>query len=832
MTSLTPSDIQNLGPEALRKIRAELARRSLAEYTRQMWPIIEPGAPLVWGWVPDAICDHLQAVAEGHIKRLVINVPPGSMKALDGDTPVLTAEGWKRHADLFTGDLVYGPDGKFKRVIASTVEREDECYEIEFDTGEKIIAGAAHEWKIERDYWSRKTTRSRRTLVVETRNLRCPGGNLRQDRVPLPKPIRGIRQLLPIDPYIFGAWLGDGSSDAAYLHVGEQDIGHFGQFGRVKLVRPREGRNDNFYRVYIEGLQIQLRALDVFKNKHIPETYLHGDFNQRLALLQGLLDTDGHVDMSACIFTNKNRDLAEGCAYLARSLGCKVKVFEKNSWANGVAYGKHWSVRIRCPKGIVPFRLKRKLDRVKYINPDDYRSGRSSKLYIKSVTPVGKRLVKCIEVDDGVYLAGKSLIPTHNSKLTAVALPSWMWTFKPHHKFLTSSYALSLAERNNIECRRVLQSKWYNDSFGISISPEEGGKVNFSTTSLGAARAISVGGQTTGYRGDLFIIDDPHDVSKVESDAKRAEAVQWFIESAQTRLNSLVDSTIVVVMQRVHEEDVTSVALEMGYEHLCIPMRWDEAYRKTTSIGWTDPRTTTGDLMWPERFPATELDTLERNMGAYAVASQMQQHPAPRKGGLFAVDRLIEMDDLPTDDTYSFVRAWDLAGSEGSGAYSVGVLMAYGHTRKRYYICDVVRGQWGGGKVRQKVNDTADADGIETAIVLPQDPGQAGKVLVEDMIAGLAGYNARAEIQSGSKETRAEPFAAQVEIGNVVVLNRVWKKTFVDELRFFPKGKFKDQVDASASAFNKLSSTMRKRKRTSSLAMAGEKQDNLARLAG
>jgi len=419
---------------------------------------------------------------------------------------------------------------------------------------------------------------------------------------------------------------------------------------------------------------------------------------------------------------------------------------------------------------------------------------------------------------------------TMKSKMTSVLWPAWSWLNRPHYKFLSSSYALSLAERNNVECRRILQSDWYGKHFGIHISSEEAGKVNFSTDKLGVMRAISVGGATTGYRGDSFIIDDPHDVSKAESDAKRSEAVQWFIESAQTRLNSLKDSSIVVVMQRVHEEDVTATAVEMGYELLRVPMRWDESMRTTTSIGWTDPRTKDEELMWEDRFPKTELDILEQNMGAYATAAQMQQQPAPRKGGMFQVDSIRQIEDLP-DENFIAVRAWDLAGSEGKGAYTVGTKMLYGETSQQFYVVDVVRKQLGGGAVRQLIEKTAEDDGHTCKIIVPQDPGAAGKVVVQDIIALLHGYNAKAEAQSGSKETRAEPLASQVEIGRVNVLKRTWTKAWLDELRFFPKSKFKDQVDATASAFNELSALTRKKRKTPQLSVVGERQSNVHKVA-
>ena len=415
------------------------------------------------------------------------------------------------------------------------------------------------------------------------------------------------------------------------------------------------------------------------------------------------------------------------------------------------------------------------------------------------------------------------------SRLSRVMMPLYIWTRKPWARVIGASYALNLAERDNYYARTILQTDWYQNNFGVSISSEQGAKVNFDNTSMGGLRAISVGGATTGFRGDFLILDDAHNASEGESDAKRSEAVQWFLETFQTRVNDLDNSPIVVVGQRIHEEDVYAAAIELGYEHLNIPMEWDESMRATTSIGWTDPRSKDGELMWPERFSADAIERLKRALGPYASAAQLQQTPVPRKGGLFAVDNIKVIDELP-DDTFVSVRAWDLAASEGAGAFTVGVLMMYGQGTDTFYVADVKRKQLGAGGVRELIDQTAEEDGYMTNIILPQDPGQAGKVVVEDLIAMLKGYNARAEAQSGAKETRAQPFSAQMEIGRVSVLNRTWTKPWLDELRFFPKGKFKDQVDASSSAFNELSRlTRRKKKKKPLLTVVGERQENWAK---
>jgi len=417
------------------------------------------------------------------------------------------------------------------------------------------------------------------------------------------------------------------------------------------------------------------------------------------------------------------------------------------------------------------------------------------------------------------------------SKLTRVMLPVWSWTHDPYHKFLSASYALDLTIRDNLDARRIVTSDWYQDTFNLRIAEDDGGKTGFSLDTLGSLKAVTVGGKTTGFRGDTFIIDDPINVQDANSPVRRAEALEWFREAAQNRINSAADSAIIVIMQRVHEEDVTALAKEIGYESLVIPMRWDEQFRHTTSIGWTDPRTQEGELMFPERFPKDWVDQTEQNMGPYAFAAQYQQTPVPRKGAMFQIERLHLIDKLP-DEPYITVRAWDLAGTAGAGAFTVGVRMRYGRESRKFYIDHIARAQLSSGAVRDLILNTAIEDGTECKIVLPKDPGQAGVAQIEDLTALLAGFNVKAEAQSGSKEMRAEPFAAQIENGHVCTVQDTWTKAFVEEARFFPKGKYVDQIDAASSAFNALAPLARAKKRVLSLVVGGEREQNWATTPG
>ena len=419
---------------------------------------------------------------------------------------------------------------------------------------------------------------------------------------------------------------------------------------------------------------------------------------------------------------------------------------------------------------------------------------------------------------------------------TRVFAPVWRWLHQPRARFIGASYSHSLALRDNRRAKMIVESEWFRDRFkDLTIDPNRSANEDFGNTRTGWMKATSVGGVGTGERGDQFIIDDPHNVSEAESETKRRTALNWFHETVPSRLNDLSKDSIVVIMQRVHQEDVAQAAIELGYEHLLIPMHYDPDRTFYISTGWTDPRTVEGQLMWEERFPRAAVERLEDTLGPYAAAAQLEQSPVPREGGLIEVDEINIIEKLPRDRNFVWARGWDLAGSQGKGAYTVGVLIAFDVDNRDLYIVDVRRKRLNPTGVRQLMNDTAENDAemfddsSRVRIVYPKDPGQAGKAQAQDIADELLGFNVRAEQQTGDKETRAEPFASHVGSGKVFCLDRGWTKHYLEELRFFPRGKYKDQVDASASAYNELIRLTRKKKRVT-LAIVSESQPNPAKV--
>lgn len=399
---------------------------------------------------------------------------------------------------------------------------------------------------------------------------------------------------------------------------------------------------------------------------------------------------------------------------------------------------------------------------------------------------------------------------TMKSLITAVFFPAWEWGPRglAHTRFLGTSHSLPLAVRDNMKCRRLIQSEWYQKRWPLPLVGDQNAKTKFENDSTGFREAMAFTSMT-GSRGDRVVIDDPLSVDDARSDKIREGVNETFRESLTSRLNNPGKSAIIVVMQRLHEDDVSGMILseKLDYEHLMLPMEFDVDRRCRTSIGFVDPRTEQGELIFPQRFPRDVVERDKETMKEYAVAGQYQQLPVPREGGMFKYDwfegKIIER----CPDVKRWVRHWDLAATAKPGAArTAGVKM--GRTPDgRYVIADVIITQSEGAKVREIITRTAHMDGRGVEISLPKDPGQAGKVQSQDMIAMLSGFKARAEAETGDKVTRAEPFASQCEVGNVYLVKGSWNRAYLDEICMFPGGKFKDQVDASSAAFARLATT-------------------------
>lgn len=430
---------------------------------------------------------------------------------------------------------------------------------------------------------------------------------------------------------------------------------------------------------------------------------------------------------------------------------------------------------------------------------------------------------------------------------------AWQWSHDPSKRFITASYAESLSLRDNAKCRRLIQSELYQRYWPhVQLLGDANRTQKFENDQTGFRLATSVGGVGTGERADAWWVDDPNSVKEAESEAKREGTNQWFSEVLSTRLNNEA-SAIVVIQQRAHAQDVSGLILsnDLGYEHLCLPMEFERSNRCFTPVRradgtppervtrvqrdsepiprwltaqelesegappeyepqWRDlscqdRRTEDGELLFPERFSEEAVEELKLALsahgGSYAVAGQFQQRPAPRGGGLFQRDDFRLIDRPPEGGRW--VRGWDLAASTDKRSdFTVGVLLC--KQDGKVYVADVRRFKAGPGEVERRIRAIAEADGSNVLQALPQDPGQAGKTQKAALGQALHGFNFKFGLESGDKQTRATPFAAQVEVGNVFLVRAPWNDAYLGELCSFPAGAHDDQVDATSRAYGEL----------------------------
>lgn len=389
-------------------------------------------------------------------------------------------------------------------------------------------------------------------------------------------------------------------------------------------------------------------------------------------------------------------------------------------------------------------------------------------------------------------------IPPRYSKteLAVINFMAWCFGKAPDSEFIHVSYSATLAANNAFQTRNLVQEEAYLKVFpNITLRDDSKAKDDWRTSDGGVCYSQGTGGTITGFGagklrdtfGGAIIIDDPHKASEARSDTIRKSVIEWFQNTLESRTNS-PDTPIILIMQRLHEEDLAGWLLDGGngevWEHL--------------ELSAIQPD---GSALWPEKHTIQELNRMEL-AAPYVFSGQYRQRPSPPAGGFFKPDNIEIVDALPSE-ILKEVRAWDLASSENEGDFTAGPRMVKGKD-SIIYIVDMVHGQWGPDGVNRTIKQTAEMDGKRVVIRLPQDPGQAGKSQAKSFITMLAGFSVVVEAVSGDKITRAQPFAAQVNVGNVKMLRGPWNKTLIDELRNFPNAKYDDQVDGLSDGYNYL----------------------------
>jgi len=378
------------------------------------------------------------------------------------------------------------------------------------------------------------------------------------------------------------------------------------------------------------------------------------------------------------------------------------------------------------------------------------------------------------------------------STLASVMYQAWVWTRDPSHKWLTSSHDISLATRDAVRMRRLVESEWYQERWPISFQKDENMKTKMSLVEGGHRVVTSTGAGGLGDGGDTVGTDDPHNLKKGRlSEIELFDASEWWNKTMSTRRNN-DQSGRYVIMQRLHEEDLTGQCLKKGgYKHLCLPMRFEADHPHRSPEDW---RTDEGELLAPARKSEQAVAELEVDLGSWATAGQLQQRPSPKGGGIIRPEwfRQVARDRFPKwEECDVRGHAWDLSfKGTATSDYSVGV--AGGLLGSTLYLYALARGQWDYVRQRPEVRQLV-AD-YPADWVLVEDAAN-GAAIVADLaneIPGLIPIRAR-----DSKEARAQVWAPKAEASNIVVPEGApWVDAFLLECGSFPNGKNDDQVDA------------------------------------
>lgn len=390
------------------------------------------------------------------------------------------------------------------------------------------------------------------------------------------------------------------------------------------------------------------------------------------------------------------------------------------------------------------------------------------------------------------------------TEVAIINFMAWALGQVPDAEFIHASYSARLATNNSYQTREIVRSDEYRRIFPhIALREDSQAKDEWRTTAGGVVYAVGAGGTITGYGagkqrpnfGGALLLDDLHKADEARSDVIRENVIEWFRNTLESRKNG-PETPIVLIMQRLHERDIAGWLLDGGngeqWEHLCIPALAEA----------NDPLgREVGEALWPAKHTREDLLRMQA-ASPYTFSGQYQQRPSPAEGGLFKPNQIQIIDAAPVGSGIRWVRAWDLA-STTDGDWTAGAKLGM-LPDGRLVIADMQRMRVGPDERDFAIVNTAARDGRQVLVSLPQDPGQAGKTQVIYLTRRLAGYRVKSSPESGDKVTRAEPFAAQVNVTNAQMVRGPWNEALIAEMQMFPNGAHDDQIDALSRAYAEL----------------------------
>lgn len=524
----------------------------------------------------EAIDQALEWALSTRDARLAISMPPQEGKLVAHDTPVPTPTGWTTHGELRPGDQVMHPSGRPVTVTAIHPEAMA-TMRVHIDGNDHIDVHPQHEWTIHRN--GRPAPRTIETQWLADHAITTGPAGRRGCKYLSHLPHREVFTLpdanLPIDPYTLGLWLGDGRASGAYIHHDAADDYQYA----YPVTSTWTHKDTGVVQDYLGGgFLTALRALGLLGNRHIPSVYLRASEAQRRALLAGLIDSDGHVPATGnqVCFDNTNRRLVADVAELVRTLGYRAGEHRPIAPSDG-GTGVHgqqitgrremWRIAFSPHDGIVSTRLPRYEGRI------TARAARR-RIPITGIEPIPPRPGRCITVDapDGLYLVGRTMVPTHNSQRVGVWGVVRALVQDPERRVVLASYAEHLARGMARQVRDIIREHGHGardpltgaplvDKLGLALADDNASAGSWQLAGhKGGLFAVGVGGGLTGKSAEVLVIDDPlKGMSEADSVVEREKVITWYDSVAQTRLAA--GAPVIIIQTRWHEDDLTGHVL-------------------------------------------------------------------------------------------------------------------------------------------------------------------------------------------------------------------------------------------------------------------------------
>jgi predicted phage terminase large subunit-like protein len=750
----------------------ERKRKSLGSF--QEW--LPKGLPyLSWNYKHTMfMIKSLQPVIDGKESYKMYWLPPQHGKALDIKTKILTTSGWKEHGNLKVGEYVFNDEGKPVRILANSGIYDWHINKLTFAGGETILAADEHLWKLHVDYDEHK---GRREIIQQTNKI-FARRHRRNPYIQIAPCLQFKEKKLLIDPYLLGIWLGNGTSTCGNITCWDKDINNYSSLGKIT-----KNKNKNTYIIFPEGLRVNLKKLGLLQNKHIPINYILSSKKQRLELLRGLMDTDGTVDKKGrCSFSQKVGQLGRDVYVLLRTLGFKPTIIEHNGKINGRIVGRYYNISFTPNKKDIIFKLKRKQDRIiNKIKPD---REDKYKFFLTKIESIGLAQVNCIQVEGGMYLAGESLIPTHNSWLVTKAFPAYLFHRNPMERIIIGAYNMEYASSFSTGIHRILEDTNFKNFSGKQRA------YNWETNARGFLKAFGMQSGITGTSADKIIIDDPvKGYRDAFSQTVRDSTWNAYIYDICTRQQK--NTSHIIIQTRWHCDDLSGRLLERDgriedggkWEVICLPALAEEDDPLGREIG---------EPLCSELHPLEELLELRKNEPSMFQALY-QQNPTLTGGNIIDINKFNYYDPkIITSFDYKIMSIDGAWKDKEENDYSV--CTTWGTIGDNYYLIDIWRDKVKYPVFKPIIKSIFDK---QLPISLLVEDAASGIPFIQELEKSLPIHPIKPE---GSKEVRAHMISDVINSGRVYLPEgHALMYDFLQEISSFPKGKHDDMCFAAGT---------------------------------